>query len=100
MSVFCHTREVRVVLAAKKQGKQQGFQLFVTAQHFLNANVCITSFTKQNSEDLDQLEMQARVTLPTGNHRTLSQGDREKEKQQENDKSTFRSDASDRWFLV
>jgi len=44
---------------------------------------------KQISEDLDELELQAKSTVPTGNRRTLPQRDRETK----NDKSTFVFDA-------
>jgi len=32
---------------------------------------------KQSREDVDELEQQAKATLPTGNRRTLPQRDRE-----------------------
>jgi len=51
------------------------------------------SHAKQIREYLDELEQQAKVTLSTGNRRTLPQ--RDKGKQQENDKSVFGSDALD-----
>jgi len=35
------------------------------------------SHTKQTREDPDELEQQAKATLPTGNRRTLPQSDRE-----------------------
>ena len=50
------------------------------------------SHAKQIKEDLDDIEWQAKVTLPTGNRRTLPQRDTETAK---NDKSAFGSDALD-----
>jgi len=50
------------------------------------------SHAKQIREDLDELEQQAKATLPTGNRRTLSQQDRETSK---NDKSAIGCDALD-----
>jgi len=44
------------------------------------------SHAKQTREDLDELELQAKATLPTGNRKTLPQQDKETAK---NDKSAF-----------
>jgi len=50
------------------------------------------SHAKQIREELDDIELQAKVTLPTGNRRILPQRDTEMAK---NDKSPFGSDALD-----
>jgi len=48
---------------------------------------------KQIKEDLDDIELQAKATLPTGNRRTLPQRHTETEKK--HDKGVFGSDALD-----
>jgi len=60
------------------------------------ASLCF-SHAKQIREDLIELEQQAKVNLPTCNHRSLTQGDKEKG---EDDKSALGSTASEQWFLV
>jgi len=60
------------------------------SEHFLPTQIC--AHAKQIREDLDELEYQAKAILPTGNHRTLPQRDRETAK---NDKSAFGSDSLD-----
>ena len=50
------------------------------------------SHAKQSKEDLDDIEQQAKATLPTG---TAELSPNETRKQQKNDKSAFGSDALD-----
>jgi len=51
------------------------------------------SHAKQIKEDHDDIELQAKATLPTGNRRTLPQRHTETEKK--HDKGVFGSDALD-----
>jgi len=59
--------------------RRKNLWLFVFEMHMiLRKFVGYYSHDKQIREDINELEYQAKVTFPNGNHRTLPQRDKEK----------------------